>query len=202
MKRFAKIPALVMVLAGAVLALPAAAQTPSPSPKERKPKPAKTTPGGPSASPKPAKPAKAAKAPASGEAAPAASPDATPRPISIPIPTGQTVKGIKIPYFDLEGRLRMQFHAEEALRLDEQSVQFARLTVEMKEGKEGDENLFIDLPASKLDLTTQVITSADPVTIRRSDFSLEGETMEFDTRTRRGVLRGKVRMQIFDRKKL
>jgi len=40
------------------------------------------------------------------------------------------------------------------------------------------------------------------VKLSRSDFTLDGASMEFDTRTRKGVLRGKVRMQIFDRKKL
>lgn len=125
-----------------------------------------------------------------------------PKPISIPVPPGQTVKGIKIPYFDLQGKLRMQFFADEAFRVDDEHVKMARLKVELI-GEEGaGEDLMIDLPASELDLKTQIISSSDPVKLSRSDFMLEGETMEFDTRTRKGVLRGKVRMQIFDRSKL
>jgi len=118
------------------------------------------------------------------------------------VPQGQTVKGIKIPYFDLQGKLRMQFFADEALRIDEEHVKMARLRVELFGADGTGEDLVIDLPASELDLRTQIISSTDPVKLSRSDFTLDGASMEFDTRTRKGVLRGKVRMQIFDRKKL
>jgi hypothetical protein len=203
-------------VAGLALVAALAFAEPSPTPTAKpKPKAAASASAAPSpgakagaksgkASPKPPASAKSgskASASPTTAASPGPAGDAI-KPLTIPVPAGQTVKGIKIPYFDLAGKLRMQFFADEALRIDDQRVKMSRLRVELM-GEEGtDENLVIDLPASELDLTTQVISSSDPVKITRSDFELEGASMEFDTRTRKGVMRGKVRMQIFDRKKL
>jgi lipopolysaccharide export system protein LptC len=56
----------------------------------------------------------------------------------------------------------------------------------------------IDLPNSTLDLTTSVISTKKLVTIKRADFELTGNTMEFNTKTRAGGLGGKVRMLIYN----
>jgi hypothetical protein len=62
----------------------------------------------------------------------------------------------------------------------------------------GKMEMMIDLPSSSLDLTTRIVTSDEPVTIRRSDFEITGETMVFDTQTKSGKLAGKVKMLIFN----
>jgi hypothetical protein len=121
--------------------------------------------------------------------------------MNLPIPVDQTVKGLKVPMFDIKGKMLMQFFAEEAHRISQEKVEFARLSIEMFD-EEGEQELFIDLPESSLDLTTHILTSDKPVKLRRPEFEMEGDTMEFNTRERKGRMTGNIRMKLFDRKKL
>jgi lipopolysaccharide export system protein LptC len=44
-----------------------------------------------------------------------------------------------------------------------------------------------------------VLTSKTSVTIKRSDFEVTGDSMEFDTKTKNGRMEGRVRMLIYNR---
>lgn len=118
--------------------------------------------------------------------------------MALPIPIGGDAKQIKIPYFTPEGLLKMQFEAEVAKRVEEKTLLLDNLKVDLYDDQ-GKKDMSINLPKSKFDLETQILTSEDPVSIERKDFRLEGETMTFDSRIRKGKLVGQVRMVIFDR---
>lgn len=125
-----------------------------------------------------------------------AEPKETPA-LNLPLPVGHEAKGIKLPYFNEEGKLEMNFVIGRAKRVDEHRLEMARVTVEMYDA-EGAPEMKIDLPQSVLNLDTRVITSDAPVMIERSDFRIQGEGMRFNTKTRRGELQGKVKMLIYE----
>jgi hypothetical protein len=117
--------------------------------------------------------------------------------ISLPIEEGHDSKGLKIPYFNPEGRLLMNFNIGIATRIDPDHVRMADLSIETFDD-EGDSEMTIDLPTSILNLSTRVISTKQHVTIRRADFEITGETMEFNTETKQGKLGGNVRMLIYN----
>jgi hypothetical protein len=127
----------------------------------------------------------------------AAEPTQSPPKLNIPIPIGHEAKKIRIPYFSLNGKLQMNFTIAVARRVDNETLQMESVNLETYD-EDGTPGLMLDMPFSELNLNTKVITSNKPVTIRRSDFELSGESLEFNTATRNGVLRGKVRMLIYN----
>jgi hypothetical protein len=123
--------------------------------------------------------------------------DEKPKVIDIPVPKDHDAKGLKIPYFDEEGKLQMRFNIGVAKRIDDTHIEMAELQVEMFDDQ-GQHEMSIDLPTSVLDLTTSVLTAQKQVTIKRDDFELTGNTMIFNTKTKVGGLGGKVRMLIYN----
>jgi len=115
----------------------------------------------------------------------------------LPIPPGHDSKGLKVPYYDDQGALQMTFTIGVASRLDENRVKMNELQIETFAG-DGSREMLIDLPKSLLDLSTRIITTNEGVTIRRSDFEITGQTMEFNTKTKEGRLSGRVRMLLYD----
>lgn len=128
-----------------------------------------------------------AKAPASTE----------PGKLSVPILKDHDAKGLKIPYFDLEGNLQMTFSIGVASRIDENHVRMVDAVLETFDD-DGRSEMTVQLPRSVLDLTTKVVTADAEVTIWRTDFELRGESMEFNTETRQGRLAGNVKMLIYE----
>jgi hypothetical protein len=117
--------------------------------------------------------------------------------INLPVPVGHDAKGLKIPYYDEAGKLQMTFNIGVASRIDESRVQMSELFLETYED-DGAPGMMIQLPTSVLDVNTRILTTEKSVTIRRSDFELTSERMEFNTQTRQGKLAGNVRMLIYN----
>ena len=125
------------------------------------------------------------------------SPAKEPKKMSFPIPEGHDSKGLRIPYMDGEGKKTMYFVIGVARRTDPDHVEMSDLQIETFD-EEGNSEMGIDLPSSTLDLTTRIITTEKQVRIKRDDFELTGETMEFNTETKEGKLGGGVRMLIYN----
>jgi Lipopolysaccharide-assembly, LptC-related len=115
----------------------------------------------------------------------------------IPVSAEHPAKGLKIPYFDNEGKLQMVFIIGIASRLDADHIDLSDMQVETFD-EQSQHEMYIDLPRSVLDLNTSVISTQKNVTIRREDFILTGHTMEFNTKTKQGSLGGSVRMLIYN----
>jgi hypothetical protein len=115
----------------------------------------------------------------------------------IPLPIGQEVKGLVLPDYDTEGRLRARFEAGTAKRIDAERVQFAGLKMTTFT-PENTIDLNVDMPEATLDLNTRVISSSARTNVARTDFSISGDTMKFDTVGRTGTLAGNVKMVIND----
>ena len=150
-------------------------------------------------------PATAAKPKAKKEKAPSASPTGTATTeqslTNIPLPIGHEAKGLVLPDFDLEGHLRGRFEAESAKRLDEVHIQFHALKI-MTYTPEGQPDLTIELSESILNLKTRILSSNERTTIKRADFNIVGDSVEFDTNSRLGKLFGNVKMVLTSQSKL
>jgi len=113
---------------------------------------------------------------------------------SVPMPINMPVKGIKIPHRNEEGKLVMTIEAEIATKLDDQHVDMQNMKIESfdDDGKK----INIELPHSIFNLETRMLTGDQHALIRREDFEITGDSVEFNTKTRYAVLRGKIRMVI------
>ena len=125
-------------------------------------------------------------------AEPTPSPSPSPDEFEVPVPVGMPVNGIKVPHYNDEGRLELMLEAEKALKTDEKTVEFDNLKLEAldDEGRK----IFVELPHANLNLDTRVLTGNETALIRREDFTVTGDRIEFNTKTRFGTLRGNIRM--------
>jgi hypothetical protein len=134
------------------------------------------------------------------EATATATPSASPGEQSltnIPLPIGHEAKGLVLPDFDLEGHLRGRFEAGSARRLDEEHIGFHVLKITTYT-PENQPDLTIEMSESVLDLKTRILSSKERTTIRRADFNIAGDSVQFDTNTRTGKMSGNVKMVITD----
>jgi len=120
---------------------------------------------------------------------------------NIPLPIGHEAKGLVLPDFDSEGRMRGRFEAERARRLDEEHVAFhgLKITTYTPENKI---DLTVEMSESVLDLKTRILSSKERTTVTRSDFNIAGDAVQFDTNTRTGKMMGNVKMVITSQSQL
>lgn len=129
-------------------------------------------------------------------AAPAA-PAAEPPPMAIPIVQGYDSFGLSIPDLDEAGRLRSIFVIGAVSRVDDRNVEIRDSFLETYKD-DGSRDFSIELKKATLDRFTRVLVAKVPVTIRREEFEVRGESMEFNTTTREGGLGGPVKMVIYN----
>lgn len=114
---------------------------------------------------------------------------------SIPLPVGHEAKGLVLPDYNLRGALSNKFVAGMAKRLDDNHLQMRELKMTTYTAQQKPD-LQIDMSDSVLDLKTKVISTKQRTTVRRTDFEIAGDTMQFDTTTRQGTMSGNVKMVI------
>ena len=120
---------------------------------------------------------------------------------NIPLPIGHEAKGLVLPDFDLQGHLRGRFEAESAKRLDEVHIGFHVLKITTYT-PENQPDMTIELSESILNLKTRILSSNERSIIKRADFNIVGDSVEFDTNSRVGKLVGNVKMVITSQSKL
>ena len=120
-----------------------------------------------------------------------------PSKMDIPVSKDHDAKGLKIPYFDGDGKKQMIFTIGVASRIDEEHIGMTETEVETFD-ENGEHEMTIALPKSELNVTTSVITTKKHVEIKRADFSITGETLEFNMKTKLGTLGGGVKMLIYN----
>jgi hypothetical protein len=116
---------------------------------------------------------------------------------NIPLPIGHEAKGLVLPDFDADGHLRGKFEAGTARRLDQEHVRFNLLKITTFT-PESTPDLTIEMSESIFDLKTRILSSDARTTVRRADFNIIGDSVQFDTNTRTGKLIGNVKMVITD----
>jgi hypothetical protein len=120
---------------------------------------------------------------------------------NIPLPIGHEAKGLVLPDFDTEGRLKGRFEAGTAHRIDQEHISFQQLKITTYT-PESQPDLRIDMQTSVLDLKTRILSSQERTTIQRSDFNIAGDSVQFDTNAKTGRLIGNVKMVITDKSHL
>jgi hypothetical protein len=120
---------------------------------------------------------------------------------NIPLPIGHEAKGLVLPDFDPDGRLKGKFEAGTARRIDQEHVAFQHLKITTFT-PESQPDLRIDMQTSVLDLKTRILSSQERTTIQRSDFNIAGDSVQFDTTSKTGRLIGNVKMVITDKSHL
>ena len=116
--------------------------------------------------------------------------------INVPIATGHDAKGLVLPDFDLKGHLRGKLEAGVTKRLDDEHVEFreVKFTTFVPETETPD--LEIIMTTSVFNLKTQVLNSSERTTVKRSDFEIAGDKMQFEMLTRKSTLAGNVKMVV------
>ncbi len=138
------------------------------------------------------------------KAAPTPTPDASKEDLglkNIPLTVGHEAKGLVLPNYDLQGHLLGRFEATTAARIDENHVHFTNLKmVTYNQQEKPDFN--VDMADATLNLETRVIDSRRRTMVKRTDFEIAGDTMQFNTLTHQGTMTGNVRMTIFNQKEI
>lgn len=120
---------------------------------------------------------------------------------NIPLPIGHEAKGLVLPDFDMEGHLRGKFIASTARRIDEEHIQFQDLKITTFT-PESQVDLQIDMQTSVFDLKTKILSSKERAMVKRADFNIVGDAIQFDTNTRTGRMVGNVKMIITSQSQL
>src|SRR2546423_3698457 len=120
---------------------------------------------------------------------------------NVPLPIGHEAKGLVLPDFDLEGHLRGRFEAASAKRLDDYHIGFHSLKITTYTS-ENQPDLILELSESILNLNTRILSSNERTVIKRADFNIAGDSVEFDTKTHIGRLVGNVKMVITSQSQL
>ena len=114
--------------------------------------------------------------------------------IDLPAPVGEEMKGITIPQYDTDGKLKMKLSCETARKTDEHNVAIHGLKIEFfeKDGKD------VTVTASKaiFNLANTLLSTETTTTIKREDFLMVGDSATFDTTKRFGTMKGHVHTDI------
>jgi hypothetical protein len=115
---------------------------------------------------------------------------------NVPIVPGHDARGLVLPDFDHQGRIRGKLEAGVTRRLDDEHVEFhsVKFTTFIPESETPD--LQIIMSTSVFNLKTQVLNSSERTTVKRSDFEITGDKMQFEMLTRKGTLDGNVKMVV------
>jgi hypothetical protein len=114
---------------------------------------------------------------------------------NIPLPIGHDAKGLVLPDFDLNGRMRGKFVAGSARRIDQDHIAFQDLKITTYT-ETNQVDIEIQMPTSTFDLTTRILSSKDRTTVQRADFNVVGDSAIFDTNARTSRIVGNVKMVI------
>jgi hypothetical protein len=114
---------------------------------------------------------------------------------SIPLPVGHEAKGLVLPDYDRRGLINNRFDAGIAKRLDVDHLQMRDLKMVTYTAQQKPD-LQIQMSDSVFDLKTKIISTKERSTVKRSDFEIAGDTMQFDTNARQGTMSGNVKMVI------
>lgn len=120
---------------------------------------------------------------------------------NIPLTVGHEAKGLVLPNYDLRGHLLGRFEAATAARVDENHVRFTDLKM-VTYDKQEKIDFNVDMAEAVLNLETRVVDSKKRTKVKRADFEIAGDTMQFNTMTHQGTLTGNVEMTIFNQKEI
>ncbi len=123
-----------------------------------------------------------------GEPAPAA--------IDIPVAIGQSVKEIRVPHHNAEGKLSLRLNAARAERASTTEFNFGDLRIEIFDDNADQAELEVLMPEAVFDQTTRRLVSDRRAVIKGETLQITGRELEFNIDSRTSRLRGPVTMVI------
>jgi len=117
--------------------------------------------------------------------------------LSLPIPKDRPQKGVKIPLYNADGKLRMHFTIGVATWVSAEHIKMETLSVQTY-SENGELELDMEFPDAMMNVKTKEIATETNVTIRRDDFEISGKKLVYNTETKMGTLSNGVRMLIYD----
>lgn len=111
------------------------------------------------------------------------------------MPLGKPNLKVKIPQFK-DGELECVMRAEEMTRIGDDDIDIKTMDIEFVE--DGVPSMTIELLEANYNLTDRLLSTDKRAIVQRADFTLVGDSLDFDTVKRHGRMTGKVRMVIHD----
>ena len=117
-------------------------------------------------------------------------------PIDIPVAIGQSVKEIRVPHHNAQGKLSLRLNAERAERSSSTEFTFDDLRIEIFGDAPDKASLEVLLPEAVFDQNTRRLVSDRRSVIKGDTLEITGSQLEFDIDTRTSRLRGPVTMVV------
>ena len=117
-----------------------------------------------------------------------------PAPVDIPVDIGQSVKDIRVPHHNAQGKLSLRLNAARAERSSNTEFTFTDLQIEIF-GDQGEEpSLTVLLPEAVFYQTSRRLASDRRSVIKGESIEITGRDLEFDIDSRTSRLTGPVSM--------
>lgn len=111
-------------------------------------------------------------------------------------PVGREFKGVAIPRYD-GTKLQSVMRSETVVRINEQFLHLTKLTIDVYNGA-GEPETTISMDEAEYDLTIGEMASKTPAKIEQPRFTMTGDKMTFETKTKVSRMIGNVRVIIDD----
>ena len=119
-----------------------------------------------------------------------------PAPVDIPVDIGQSVKDIRVPHHNAQGKLSLRLNAAQAERSSNTGFTFTDLEIEIFGEQTEAPSLTVVLPEAVFDQTTRRLSSDRRSVIKGDTIEITGRDLEFDIDSRTSRLRGPVSMVV------
>ena len=122
--------------------------------------------------------------------------------IDIPVNIGQSVKEIRVPHHNAQGKLSLRLNAALAERSSTTEFTFDDLRIEIFDNEAEESSLEVLLPEAVFDQNTRRLVSDRRSVIKGENIEITGREMEFNVDSRTSRLLGPVTMIISNTDKL
>lgn len=122
--------------------------------------------------------------------------------IDIPVNIGQSVKEIRVPHHNAQGKLSLRLNAASAERSSNTQFTFGDLRIEIFDNEAEQAALEVLLPEAVFDQNTRRLVSDRHSIIKGENIEITGREMEFNVDSRTSRLLGPVTMIISNTDKL
>jgi hypothetical protein len=114
----------------------------------------------------------------------------------IPVNIGQSVKNIRVPHFNSDGKISVRMNAATAERADQTKFNFDELKIEIFDRKTEQPALEVLLSKAVYDRRTNQLTSKSEALITGENIEITGSRLDFDVNSRASKLQGPVTMTL------
>lgn len=110
------------------------------------------------------------------------------------LPIGKTNYGVKLPEY-VDGKLKSLVIAGKLTPLEKDRIYMENVSIQQMDA-DGLQEMEISLITGSFDVPNEFLSSDDETVITRKDFTITGDSLDYDRKRGKGILRGKVKMII------